>query len=198
MNSRQYGFTLVEMLIAIALFLLLVSLGYGALRTGIRSMEAADNRIDEINGLRISWKILNRSLNDAVSTSKGHGLIFSGNSQSVEFISNMPAYLGFGGYYMIRLSIEETDDSKQLLFSRVPLVLFEDWNDETHLQQAVLVDGIRNINISYYGKLPNTDEKEWQHTWTDRKGLPLLVKINIVRKDGTVWPELTAKLKHAI
>jgi len=199
MNKKyKTGFTLIEMLVAISLFLLLVSIGYGALRTGTRSMEAADNGIDKMNTIRISWNIMNRSLNRAVPVKGEKGIIFSGNSQMIEFASDMPAYLGFGGHYMIRLSLENTSNTKQLLFSRIPLSLFKDWDDQTYLQQAVLVDNIGEINISYYGKLPGDSENNWQDKWTESKTLPLLVKINIVSSDGTNWPELTAKLKHAI
>jgi general secretion pathway protein J len=99
---------------------------------------------------------------------------------------------------MVRISLDEAGDSRQLLFSRIPFALFQEWDDKTHLQTAMLADNIQAINISYYGKLPDNNKNDWQDNWTERKVLPLLVKINIVRNDGITWPELTVRLQHTI
>ena len=56
MRRAQRGFTLVEMLVALGIATLLVSLVYGSIRVGQRSARALDRQVEQAEVMRIGWQ----------------------------------------------------------------------------------------------------------------------------------------------
>ena len=65
MRRLQRGFTVVEMLVAIAVAGLLVSLVYGAIRVGQRSVSALDSRVEQSELMRIGWQFIHDAITHA-------------------------------------------------------------------------------------------------------------------------------------
>jgi len=196
--KKQRGFTLLEMIVALAISGLLVTLAYGSLRIGIRSWEASQTRVEQSDAMRIGWQFLQRSLIEAKAVTdplqNTSNLLFSGTSTTLSFVADMPSHLGLGGLYVIQIAPQGNQDL-QLKLSRTLLSEYKQRNTENRPQQAILVDELNHIDIAYYGQLNEKGSAGWHSTWLEQKTLPQLVRLDIKQADGKSWPTLTAHLQ---
>lgn len=201
MIHRQSGFTLVEMLVAISVSALLVSLVYGAVRLGQRSTSAMEDRLDQSEVMRIGW----RFLHDAVRRARAHPddqddedlSGFVGSTNALTFVADMPPYNGLGGLMRISLESEETATGSQLVISRRPVFAHPELVDDEDAQRAVLVDRLDELAIQYYGVAASDEPAAWHTEWEAMPTLPSLVSIRVTPNGAAAWPVLTAGLWNA-
>ena len=217
----QRGFTLLELLIALALIGLMVALLFGALRFSSKAWDASEKRLEQSTTMSMVWRYLDARFSQARylkrSLKKGEKPVFffQGDESSVEFVAPMPAHLGSGGLYIIRISKAQSNGKGQLLLTRWlyhPEVLegksrLPSWSplggtvaldDRPELRawysSSVLLDGLKSLKLSYYGRKDPKDERaDWSNDWRDAKLLPLLVRMQIV-DERVSWPEMTFQL----
>lgn len=210
MTARpQRGFTLLEMLVAITVFGLLVSMVYGMLRLGSRGWEAGGERIEQADAMRVGWTFLHRALSNARDVKSlqedSEGLHFRGGEDSLEFVADMPAYLGTGGLHVVSLAVEDADlrpgeegPDRRLALHRIPLLDYDQEGFEEKLQSAVLVDQLESLQIDYFGALQDDDARardegaEWHREWIESATLPVLVRIRVQPYGRDPWPILIA------
>jgi len=197
--TRQRGFTLLELLVALGIFVLLAGLAFGALRLGGRVWEAGDRRIEASDVMRVGWRFLQRALNGAEalpSLEPGRkGVHFVGTPQSLEFIAEMPGYLGTGGLYLVRLAGEpdpERPGQRRLVLRRILASRYRPDLADDAWQQAVLVPSLEGLQLAYYGSDENGAGGDWQDRWEARSRLPKLVRVGITPAQERPWPLLIA------
>ena len=119
---RQRGFTLVELLIAIALTGLILVILFSGFRIGTRSWDAVELRSARNAELRLVRGFIQRSLRQLRGVSydspDGSRQLFSGDAQAVEFVTPMTGYLGLGGLYILRLEYLDNRSGGQLMMTR--------------------------------------------------------------------------------
>lgn len=192
---RQRGFTLAEMLVALTLSVLLVSLVYAAMRIGMRSWESTQDTVAKVDAQRIAWLFLHSALGDARPAtdprSKERPPIFRGREDSLVFAADMPSYLGLGGMYRVELVIEKSGEGEnRLILSRVLMSSYREGNNEVEPQQALLSGQLKSLEIGYFGSIDN-DDPDWHSEW-DEHHLPSLIRIRINDRQGGNWPVLIA------
>ena len=223
-KCRNRGFTLLEMIISLALIGLMMLLLFGALRFAGKAWDASETRLERDTSISMVWQYLSdrfrqaRALNSHVESEGGNVFFFKGNARAVEFVSPMPAHLGSGGLYIIRLQQGSRDGKKQLVLRRWlyhPEVLsgkaglpqwrplsgpavFRGEREKPQLRawysESVLVDEIRDLRFSYYGVENKGDDfASWTDGWDDHPFLPVLVRMQIKDEKGA-WPEMTFEL----
>lgn len=222
----QRGFTLLELLIALALIGLMVVLLFGALRFSSKAWTSTEERAERDTGIRLVYQYLADRMEQArpitayVEHQGDEVFFFIGQHSAVEFVSPMPAHLGSGGLYIIRLQERGNGGSKQLLLSRWlfhPEVLegasrLPEWRPlgnglnagdkedpamRAYYSETPLVDDLMEVKISYFGVSDPQDESgDWWDAWEDKNYLPWLVKIQIQDSKG-VWPEMIFELPSA-
>ncbi|HDK38104.1 MAG TPA: prepilin-type N-terminal cleavage/methylation domain-containing protein [Thiolapillus brandeum] len=224
-GDTQQGFTLVELIISLALIGLMTVLLFGALRFAGRAWDVSESRLERNTSITMVWQYLSdrfrqaRALSSHVESEGANLFFFKGEDQVVEFVSPMPAHLGSGGLYIIRLQKGLGADNTQLILRRWlyhPEVLSGDagvpeWRPLSggaagvHLEQehpelrawyseSVLADDIEDLRFSYYGvENRHGDFADWTDKWDDRPYLPLLVRMEIKDKEGS-WPQMTFEL----
>lgn len=194
MHNR--GFTLVEMLVAIAVSALLVSLVYGAVRIGQRSVNAMNSQTDNTEVMRIGWQFIHDAITRARPASTPDDADdqtgFDGASGGLELVADMPAYVGLGGLMRIGLETVDTDDARQLVlirqrFDRTGTV------DEPAEQRAVLVDDLAHVRLAYFGQDSVDAAPAWHSSWSGMSNLPNLVAVSVKPRNGREWPLLVAR-----
>lgn len=121
-SRRQCGFTLVELLIAIALTGLILVILFSGFRIASRSWDAAELRSVHNSELRLVSGFVERSLRQLRGVSydgpDGNRQVFSGSEHAIEFVTPMTGYLGLGGLYILRLEYLDEPEGGRLMMTR--------------------------------------------------------------------------------
>ena len=192
------GFTLLELLVAITLLGLIVTLLFGGLRFGTRAWEAADERIDQSSELQVVQSFMRRRLGqayplDVSQPAAERRIAFAGTPEGVTFATMLPAHLGLGGFYWLSFYSDEGSDGKRLVAS---WRLFQPGTDEVADAGAagitVLAERISGVEFSYFGPSDPGRPAEWQDRWEGVGSLPALVRIGVsfAESDRRSWPDL--------
>lgn len=196
MNRPARGFTLVEMLVALAVAGLLVSLVYGTIRVGQRSVAALDRQVEQAETMRIGWQFMHDALTraaPAVDPARPDSRTgFEGGPDRLVFIASMPGYVGIEGPMRITLAILAEADGEQLLLSRERLEEEPPPSEGAPLERAVLVEHLDGLQIEYFGQHEPGEPPTWQAFWDLENRLPNLVRIQVRPAEGPAWPVLIA------
>lgn len=199
MRRPQHGFTVVEMLVAIAVAGLLVSLVYGAIRVGQRSVSAVDSRVEQSELMRIGWQFIHSAIahaSPAVDPARPQSRTgFEGTSDRLVFVADMPSYVGIEGPARITLGRVARTGADQLRLTRERLDAEATPTDVAQMEQAVLVEKLDRLSIEYFGQLERGVAPSWQSSWDHARKLPNLVRISIRPSDAPAWPLLIAAPK---
>ena len=111
-RSRAHGFTLLELLVVMALLsVVMLALG-SALRTIAQSEERIDRRLVRADEFRVASAFIRTTLERvsarkvvAPATPGGSPLLFAAASDAVAWVGIMPARYGAGGRHFCRLGV---------------------------------------------------------------------------------------------
>ncbi|WP_346014582.1 prepilin-type N-terminal cleavage/methylation domain-containing protein [Thiocystis violacea] len=119
---RARGFTLIELVIALAIISLISLLLFSGLRLGSRSWESVEKVSGQISDLRLIDGFLMRTLRQArAATAVFDGAptpIFAGNEARLELAAPLSGHVGISGLYVLRLELEERPSGKALVLTR--------------------------------------------------------------------------------
>src|ERR1043166_5886610 len=113
----ERGFTLVEVVLAIALFAVLVGILYGSFFLSERAAAKAQARADVSQSLRTFEEVLGGYIRSAYpyrSNPRDPAVYFAGDDRSVEFISSLSTGLGGRGMSRVRISAELEGGSRRI------------------------------------------------------------------------------------
>jgi general secretion pathway protein J len=117
--TRSSGFTLVELIIALAMIGLIALLLFSGLRLGTRSWERVEALAERTAEPRIARDFLARALEQIrpvqVTFDAERVLVFSGNEQNLEFVAPLSEHVGTPGLYVLRLSLVEGEKDRLVL-----------------------------------------------------------------------------------
>ncbi len=200
--SRQYrnrGFTLMEMMIAMALVGVALTIGFSALRFASRSWEHTDKLASELDQLRIATSVIRRQLNQALAirpdetTTK---LLFSGSPNALEFIAPAPVQDGrLTALYRYRLRFSNETDGKALRLDYRPWLPGDDPGWQRESRTSLLVSGLQDGEFAYFSEAPLQGGRRWKGVWDKPERLPLSVRVTLQLQDHSeAWPELVILL----
>jgi general secretion pathway protein J len=116
------GFTLVELLIALAMVGLITLLLFSALRIGSRAWDSVDLVAERTGALRLARDFLQATLSQARATSLIYDgspvWVFAGDGERLEFVAPLTERVGVPGLYVLRLSLEGRGDTRDLVLTR--------------------------------------------------------------------------------
>jgi general secretion pathway protein J len=194
MTKHQSGFTLLELVVAITLTGLILVLLYGGLRLGLNGSDTGERRAEATNRLRLVQEFLRRQLAQSMtvyqrSDQQEPQIVFSGQSDHIEFIAPMLAQLGQGGLYRIWLGVSNGQLRMQWRLYR------PDDPDAGQERETVLLEGVSASEWAYFGTDQDNDPRpgQWRSVWTSTQRRPSLVRLNLTWGDQT-WPDLVVAL----
>ncbi|MCK9375841.1 MAG: prepilin-type N-terminal cleavage/methylation domain-containing protein [Syntrophobacterales bacterium] len=170
------GFTLLELMIALALTGLLTLVAYTSLNLTIKAMTRDQAAGEYLQGLRVGQTFLERSLASAVTGSLNNKNYFTGDATEMRFFTVVPleAY-NLGGVFHWRVLVGHDDAGKSVV--AVEQTKNVNWyrDPEGVETRQVLIGNLTSAHFTY-----GVGAEEFQ-TWdgTKQNGLPDWVKVTL-------------------
>lgn len=177
------GFTLVELLVAIAILGLLMTSAFGALSLGSKSWEQGVRQADENETLRNSSDFLRRQFAQLLPLSWHDGerkvIAFEGDRSSMRFVAPAPDALQSGGLLLVSLGVRGSPDDTAVNFGihRVDPGI-EDWFENSATRQDAMLSDLGSASFAYFGKFDEQQSTAWHDQWPrDAHYFPVAVRI---------------------
>lgn len=194
--ARHAGFTLLELLVGMAVFAIMAGIVLGGIRLGVKSWDAAAERTEAMEEMRVSHALLRRQLTSALplaaSRSGGWTLVFEGGPEAVHFVSELPGYVSGGGVHFVSLEIAEGRRGKDLLLKWRSLHALD---ADAEPDRVVIARDLERASLSYFGAAGRNALPDWGKTWKDARSMPRLVKLEASARGGATWPDLVVPLQ---
>lgn len=193
------GFTLLELLVTMALLSLLMLGMASALRTMAQTEERVDARLAQADEFRVATGFL-RSIVGQVSARKNAAplaqgaspYLFSGTSTALSWVGIMPARYGAGGRNFFHLAVEPVQGVATLVIRFFPWTDSAEFPDWGQAESHVLVRGVTSFDLSYEDA--RQSEPLWVHAWERTDGLPDRVRMELQTDTGP-WPVWVAAMR---
>lgn len=199
-NGRAAGFTLVELLVATAIFSLVGLALVAALRSVALTEAKIDERIATDEELRTAERFLRLTLGraspqpaKAAEAGAPARVSFHGERTAMDWIGVMPARHGAGGLYRFRLQLQEPagDAAGALVLQYAPLTNRDAPLESGPLEARILVHGVSDLAFLYLDA--DAVEPKWDLGWSEVDRLPTHVGVRI-HAGGKPWPEIRVAL----
>jgi len=189
------GFTLLEVVVAIALFAITLGVMYAGMSTAVRAYDAAELRTESASRMRVVNAFVRRTLGGAiplaVPVQRDWELLFAGDAHSVRFVADLPGYVGVGGLHEIVFEIGG-EAQRGLLMHRRPLAIDERGTLAGEFDTRVLADGIDAVQLRFFGSDDARTPATWRNDWPAGKRMPELVEIRISDARAQ-WPAMVVR-----
>lgn len=189
--ASRSGFTLIEMLVGLALLGLMTLVLFGALRFSIRSWDRAEIKTLQVVDLRIVEGVLRREIGKAfplrIGQANENKIAFEGDSKQVHFVTALPAHLSGGGLSLVALELaEDRDEVKQstagkalVLKHVIPDGETRDFSALDKSDRSVLLKGLEDVEFAFFGQDNDQTEGSWRNQWTSSARTPALLRIKL-------------------
>lgn len=190
------GFTLVELLVTIALVgLIMIGLS-SSLSTGLFAWHKTDAQSDAADQVRSAQSFLRQTLQTIYplfmkpSPTEPGSVSFDGSDHAMSFFGKAPAALGYFGWARFDLRATEGQSGYSLTVSVTPDLPRRDQRDAS--KSDALLQGLKDVRFSYYGGLERNQPASWHDRWANQSELPELIRVEITfaAGDRRQWPAL--------
>jgi general secretion pathway protein J len=197
-QNKSTGFTLIEVMLAMTLLSIMVTLLFASLAICAESWNKGEAKIAEVNEKAVVYQFFKRHLpsikplTDGFSTDKPQ-FSFQGEEDQIQFVSVFPASAERKGLQLFKVVFESEGTIKVRLSPFYPTTEGQQWQTE----DVVLLEHVKDFKVSYFGKERLGTDAHWSNNWSKKKQLPALIKINIELESKSFWPEMIFALKLA-
>jgi prepilin-type N-terminal cleavage/methylation domain-containing protein len=174
MRQRKHyddGFTLLELLVVIAVFGLILAALTAGVRFAGQAWEIQQRRAERQGDLDAVQNVLRQLI--------ASGIGFQGNAVSLHFVSTLPLALARAGLYDVELRMT----AGSLVLAWRPH--FKGPAQNLEETETELTKGVTDIALSY-----STAAGGWQRVSQDRNAPPALIRVALELGDGRTWPPL--------
>jgi len=196
MNNRERraekGFTLIEVLIAVALVSAIFVIVAGALQFSVRAWRNTEASLTAVRDVAFAQSILRRTLESAYPRLAGDDRIdFVGDATGVRFVAETPNALDAPVRSRIAIRSVASEDGVAVVIEITP-----EFSD-TRVEET-LIEGMSSVSFSYLPRRRDgAGAPEWTDRWAGEARPPALVKIEAqpAKDDRRRWPALIIALK---
>jgi len=189
------GFTLLELMLSLAILGIVLLIIFGALRIGTRAWEKGEKDIAVHQRQRAVLGLLSREIASACiyEIKLGEdGFYFKGSESTMEFVSRGPIVPGaLTGVVFAKYKVQEGDaqGKKELGLYEKDAGFLKEEDLENNDDFLTLISGLEALRFEYLKEGDDGAEPQWQAVWdpSEKKGLPLAVKI-VMKQDSETAP----------
>lgn len=179
MTKNRSAFTLVELLIASAIFLVVVLTVYSAFYTGVFGYRDIEANIDTYQSARHILERINLDLRNSVAYSQNESK-FTGTNEGISFFALVDTFTEgkiMQDYAFIAYNLEDKSIMRLCLSNKEAL------SNSPERGPEEIGSEIEELSFSY-GYISATDQSiEWKDLWDDPAALPVAVKLKLKIKD---------------
>lgn len=177
------GFTLLEILLALALMALVMLGVWGALAGATRVTRAADAVMAHSENVRTVQQFLRRHVAAAgmmpwFDGTDARARVFDGGATSMRYVAPLPMQSGHAGLYLQTLSLRQGRDGGMTL-----QLAYRPYTDNMRAEgepvRHVLLTDLHDGRFQYLAAAAFGRPAEWRDDWTASNGLPLAVRIHL-------------------
>jgi len=194
-TSSDAGFTLLEMLVALALIGLLTAALFGGLRFAARASDRTTATTDHASELALAYGFLQAQLGNAqpypaTADPKDQEIVFDGLPDQIDLITTVPTRLIAGGFLRLHLVGTRGGEQSRLMAGWEGAPRRDDALPPAALVSATLLDRLKAIRFAFFGALDPDDPSDWHDRWQGVRTLPKMIRLRVEFADGWQAPDL--------
>ena len=197
--STQFGFTLLELLVAMMIVTMLMTAAMGAVRVAGRSFDAGVQRSDDTAKIRTLTNVLRRQFRQLLVltwSENNHDFVaFEGSRHHVHFVAPAPDSSTGPGYLIYRLANSPSPGPNTLALD---FAAFDPGSDRFEMPGDSRRDWLASdidVSFDYFGAVDELERPDWHENWSpDSARLPSVVRVHL-DSAGQQWPELLFRVR---
>ena len=198
-RRRPTGFTLIEVVVAMALLATIMVLLYSGLTFALRSWDAGDANGRRVADRRLGENFMRREMTELFPLRWKNATMlkfaFEGEKDHLKFASSRPAGLGQGGLSLVSIEVAERDRVRNLVMRRaLPDDEAVDFGPLDKAEPSLLVANVESVAFSYFGAENDFTEPKWVDKWEFASALPTLIRVSVKTTDGRVLPDQVVRI----
>jgi general secretion pathway protein J len=202
MKRPQAGFTLIELVVAMALLATMMLLLYSGLTFSLRGWDAGDVNGRRTVDRRIGENFLRRELSELFPMRwKEPNVVkfaFEGEKDHLKFVSSRPAGITQGGLSLVGLELQDEGRGsrrKNLVMRRaMPDDEAKSFAPLDAADPTVLIAGVDSVTFEYFGSENDFTPPQWNDSWQWNFRVPEMVRMRIHTDDSGTQPEMVVRV----
>lgn len=199
-RRSQAGFTLLEVVIALALLAAMLGMAWGGLGFALRGWDSGEAKGRRAVDLQLAQNFLRRELAEVFpmrwKDPAKLRLAFEGDGKGMRFVSTRAAGATTGGLSLVGLEIAQGNDRERNLVMRRAMVddKAQDFKSLEAAEATLLVANVDSVSFAYFGAENDFNEPKWNEEWTYAGRIPQMVRVRVKPADGTEIPDIVARV----
>jgi len=179
LNSRRGGFTLIELIISIAILSIITVIIGAAFHLGIQAWEKGEKETEDAQRLRVLSSLFSQQLKSLYPYKmKMEGkdeevVLFEGGPDSITFVTTLTDS-SYGGFKWVRYDFRDG----ALLYTEglLPDKKFQEKIKNKNKDKEEIIDkNIDELQFSFF----SSDDDEWKESWDFGEDIPGAVKVSL-------------------
>ncbi len=166
-------------------------------RFGVQVWQANDEKLAKLTEFQSTHRVLRQLLESAQPAAwgeedDGFNYVFEGTSNDLRLVATGAIQADLPGPILYRLAVSPQDGGATLELTGTPYVGGEDDPAPPEAAEPItLIGPAQAIAFSYFGRPTPDSDPGWFDDWDRQSAPPILVRIEVDKGAGEVWPTLS-------